>query len=66
MAFKLKTKIDKTIVNSDMSTSTIPAGSEGRVIDILIEDGKAKFVLEFKNEDYPIEQYEPAEIEDKF
>ena len=39
----------------------IPAGTKGKVIDIMIEDSNAMFLLEFKN---TIEWYRSDEVED--
>lgn len=43
----------------------IPAGTQGDVIDITIEDRKARFLLDFPQYDFS-EWYDADEIEDKF
>lgn len=43
----------------------IPAGTQGIVIDITIEGGKARFLLDFTQYDF-CEWYDADEIEDKF
>lgn len=53
----------KVVIN--MSDIIIPAGTAGRVIDIIIEDGKVQFLLEFADLDV-IEWYSVDEVEEKF
>lgn len=62
---KLTTKIEQIIVNSDFSEIKIPAGTEGEVIDIIIENGEARFLLDF-TEFGICEWYDALEVEDKF
>lgn len=62
---KLMTKIEQIIVNPDFSEIKIPAGTEGEVIDIIIENGEARFLLDFA-ELGTYEWYDTSELEDKF
>ena len=62
---KLTTKIEQIIVNPDFSEIKIPAGTEGEVIDIIIENGEARFLLDFA-EFGTYEWYDVSELEDKF
>lgn len=61
----LTTKIEQMILNPDFSEIRIPAGTEGEVIDIIIEDGKARFLLDF-SEYETSEWFDSSEVEDKF
>lgn len=61
---KLTTAIEKTDLNPDFSETIIPVGSVGELIDIIIEDGKVLFLLDF--EEFSIyEWYEVSEVEEK-
>lgn len=59
----LITAVDKN-VGSFQTECFIPKGAKGTVIDIIIEDGKASFLLDFDDYDC-IEWYEIGEIEEK-
>lgn len=55
--FWLTTKVDLERKSDDI----IPAGSTGSVLDIMIDDGKALFLLEFED---TIEWFSPEDLED--
>jgi hypothetical protein len=59
---QLITKVKNT---AGFGEPEIPAGTQGDVINIMIEDGKASFYLEFPQYDFA-EWYSADEIEDKF
>lgn len=61
----LTTKIEKIIVNNDFSEVKISAGTEGEVIDIIIENGEARFLLDFAELE-TFEWFDSSEVEDKF
>lgn len=61
-AMQLTTKIKNT---AGIGEPEIPAGTCGNVIDVIIEDGKARFLLDFPQYDF-YEWYDADEIEDKF
>lgn len=61
----LTTKIEKIIVNDDFSEIRIPPGVQGTVIDIIIENCKASFLLDFAEYE-TFEWYTSEEVEDKF
>ena len=65
MNIMLTTACETKVVNADLSDIIIPAGTAGRVIDIIIEDGKVQFLLEFADLD-TIEWYSVDEVEEKF
>lgn len=59
----LTTAVDKT-VTYDFQDYFIPAGTTGTVIDIIIEDGKVSFLIDFKDLDM-YEWFDVNEIEEK-
>lgn len=59
---EFKTKVEKKLSEPNV---TIPAGSTGKIIDVIIEDGKVSFLLDFA-EFGTFEWYEAIELEDKF
>lgn len=61
----LTTKIEQIIVNPDFSEIKIPSGTQGTVIDIIIENGEARFLLDFAELETS-EWYDSSEVEDKF
>ena len=65
MNIMLTTACEKKVVNADLSDIIIPVGTAGSVIDIIIEDGKVQFLLEFGDLD-TIEWYSVDEVEEKF
>lgn len=63
---ELTTAVEKTVLNSDFSETVIPAGSVGQLINIIIENGKVEFLLDFDFVEYGIgEWYEVSEVEEK-
>ena len=58
----LRTKVEKKLSESNV---TIPAGSTGKLLDVIIENEKASFLLDFA-EFGTFEWYESTELEDKF
>lgn len=64
---ELTTAVEKTVLNSDFSETTIPAGITGQLIDIIIEDGKVLFLLDFDFEEFGVgEWYEVSEVEEQY
>lgn len=61
---ELTTAVEKTDLNPDFSKTIIPAGSVGELIDIIIENGKVLFLLDFE-EFSTYEWYEIEEVEEK-
>lgn len=53
-----------TAVNKEVDElNLIPKGTEGTLIDIIIENGEVRFLLEF---DTTIEWYDVNEVEERF
>lgn len=59
---EFKTKVERKLSEPNV---TIPAGSTGKLLDVIIENGKASFLLDF-TEFGTFEWYEAIELEDKF
>lgn len=59
----LTTAIEKNIALPFQPDNIIPAGTEGRLLDVIIENGKVKFELEFES---GFEWYEVSEVEERF
>lgn len=59
---KLTTTVDKE-VDKFSNNIFIPKGTEGTLIDIIIEGGEVRFLLEF---DTTIEWYDVNEVEERF
>lgn len=59
---KLRTKVTKELSEPNI---TIPAGSNGKLLDVIIENGKVSFLLDF-TELGVFEWYETSELEEKF
>ncbi len=59
---EFKTKVERNLSEPNI---TIPAGSTGKLLDVIIENGKASFLLDFI-EFGTFEWYEASELEDKF
>lgn len=62
---KLITAVDKEIMLDE--TVIIPKGSEGTIINVMIESGEVSFLLEFDFiSDGIIEWYDVNEVEERF
>lgn len=61
----LTTACEKKVVINMSVITIIPKGTEGSVIDIIIEDGKVQFLLEFANL-HTFEYYSVNEVEERF
>lgn len=59
---EFKTKVEKKLSEPNI---TIPAGSTGKLLDVIIENGKVSFLLDFTDSG-TFEWYEATELEDKF
>lgn len=59
---KFKTKVEKELSEPNI---TIPVGSTGKLLDVIIENGKVGFLLDFA-EFGTFEWYDVSELEDKF
>lgn len=59
----LVTAVDKTI-NDLTENIHIPAGSVGHVLDVIIEDGKVSFLLDFEDLGF-YEWFDVNEVEEK-
>ena len=60
---KLTTAVNKEVDELNLKSIFIPKGTEGTLIDIIIEDGEVRFLLEF---DTTIEWYDVNEVEERF
>ena len=56
---KLTTAIEKV---DEIANTLIPKGAEGTLLDVIIEEGKVLFLLEF---DTTIEWYDTSELEER-
>lgn len=56
---KLTTAVDK---EDEITGTFIPKGAEGTLLDVIIEEGKVLFLLEF---DTTIEWYDTNEVEER-
>lgn len=59
---EFKTKVERKLSEPNI---TIPAGSTGKLLDVIIENGKVSFLLDFA-EFGTFEWYGTDELEDKF
>lgn len=63
MEIILTTAIEKNIALPFQPENIISAGTEGRLLDIIIENGQVKFELEFET---GLEWYDVDEVEERF
>ena len=59
---ELVTKVSRTIDND----ITIPAGTKGGLLDIIIEDEGRRVLILLEFDEYPLEWYSPDELEEKY